>query len=78
VPIYGPVASARLSSFNQLDLRIDKTWTFDKWRFSVYLDVQNVLRATNPEAIQYNYDFTVPHPLSGLPLLPIIGIRGDF
>jgi hypothetical protein len=37
-----------------------------------------VLRASNPEAIGYNYNFTVPHPVSGLPLLPIIGIRGDF
>ena len=44
----------------------------------VYLDVQNVLRASNPEAIGYNFDYTVPHPVSGLPLLPIIGIRGDF
>jgi hypothetical protein len=76
--LYGPPASVRLPAFNQLDLRIDKIFTFDKWRLSLYLDVQNVLRASNPEAIGYNYNFTVPHPVSGLPLLPIIGIRGDF
>ena len=44
VPINGPPFSARLPAFNQLDLRVDKIWTFDRWRFSIYLDVQNVTR----------------------------------
>ena len=73
-----PTNSARLGPFNQLDLRVDKVFTFDRWRFSAYLDVQNVLRADNPEAVGYNYDYTIPHPITGLPLLPILGIRGDF
>jgi TonB family protein len=77
-PITAAPFSQRLPAFNQLDIRIDKLWTFDKWRFSIYLDVQNVTRATNPEAISYNYNFTVPQPISGLPLLPILGVRGDF
>ena len=77
-PIYGPPFSARLPAFNQLDLRVDKVWTFDRWRFSAYLDVQNVTRATNAEALRYSFDFTVARPLAGLPLLPIGGVRGDF
>ena len=60
MPISGPPFSARLPAFNQLDLRVDKIWTFDRWRFSIYLDVQNVTRATNPEALSYNFDFTGP------------------
>jgi TonB family protein len=78
VPINGAPYSGRLDPFSQLDLRVDKTFTFDKWRFSAYLDVQNVLRASNPEAVGYNFDFSKSHPISGLPLLPIIGIRADF
>jgi len=74
----GTPFSARLPAFNQLDLRVDKLWTFDKWRFSIYLDVQNVYNADNPEAVDYNYNFTLQNPVSGLPLLPILGIRGDF
>jgi TonB family protein len=70
--------STRLDPFMQLDLRVDKTFTFDKWRLSLYLDVQNVTRASNPEAFGYNFDFSKAHPISGLPLLPIFGIRGDF
>jgi len=78
VAISGAAFSARLPAFNQLDLRVDKIWTFDRWRFSVYLDVQNVTRATNAEALTYNFDFTSSRPLAGLPLLPIAGLRGDF
>ena len=78
VPINGPSFSARLPAFKQLDVRVDKIWTFDRWRFSIYLDVQNVTRSTNPEAFSYNFDYTVSSPLAGLPLLPIIGLRGDF
>ena len=77
-PLDGPMNGARLGPFNQLDLRVDKVFTFDRWRFSIYLDVQNVLRADNPEAVGYNYNYTIPHPITGLPLLPILGIRGDF
>jgi TonB family protein len=77
-PITGARFGGRLASFNQLDLRVDKTFTFDRWRFSAYLDVQNLLRADNPEAVAYNYDYRRTHAITGLPLLPIIGIRGDF
>jgi hypothetical protein len=77
-PIYGQSFSARLPAFNQLDLRVDKTWTFDRWRIAVYLDVQNTTRATNAEAVRFNFDFTTSRPLAGLPLLPICGVRGDF
>jgi hypothetical protein len=77
-PLNGTPFSTRLPAFNQLDLRVDKVWTFDRWRYSMYLDVQNVFNADNPEAIDYNYNFTIPTPVSGLPLLPILGLRGDF
>ncbi len=78
VPLNGVPFSTRLQPFNQMDLRVDKVWTFDRWRYSMYLDVQNVWNASNPEAIDYNYNFTIGTPVSGLPLLPILGLRGDF
>jgi hypothetical protein len=78
MPVAGPTNSARLGPFSQLDLRVDKVFTFDRWRLSFYLDVQNVLRADNPEAVGYNYNYQIVHPITGLPLLPIAGVRGDF
>jgi TonB family protein len=79
---YAPVAStsrnsARLPSFQQLDVRIDKTWKFQSWAFSTYLDVQNVYNQKNTEAISYNFDYSKTTPTHGLPILPIVGFRGE-
>jgi TonB family protein len=76
-PIFGPVYSGRLGSFNQLDIRFDKTWTYDKWKLSLYLDIQNVYNRSNPEGVQYNFDFTQKQPQAGLPFLPVFGLRGE-
>ena len=75
-PRPGLLGAAR--PFNQLDVRFDKTWTFHRWSLSLYLDMQNLYGASNPEGYQYNYDFTQRAPVSGLPFLPVLGIRGDF
>jgi len=69
--------SSRLPARHQLDLRVDKTWTFADWRLSTYLDVQNVYNRENTEDIGYNYDFSQSKPVAGLPILPILGIRGE-
>jgi len=79
---YAPIASAntnsaRMASFNQLDLRVDKEWQFKAWKLSAYLDVQNVYNRQNPEGIAYNYNYSKTGIVSGLPLLPIIGVRGE-
>lgn len=34
--------SLRLSAFHQLDVRVDKSWYFPKWSFTLYLDIQNL------------------------------------
>jgi TonB family protein len=76
--IIGARLDGRLSLFHQLDLRVEKTWLFKLWRLAVYLDVQNVYNATNPEAMLYDYRYQNSGPLRGLPILPSLGIRGTF
>jgi hypothetical protein len=78
IPIQGALNSERLAAFHQLDLRIDKVFTFDRWRLSLYLDVQNVYYASNPEGVSFNFDYTQQSPINGLPIFPALGIRGDF
>jgi hypothetical protein len=72
-----PPFGARLPLFEQLDLRVDKTWEFAKWKLTVYLDVQNVYNRANPEGVTYNYNSTQSTYISGLPLLPSLGVRGE-
>jgi TonB family protein len=79
---YAPVSSlrrnsARMAAFHQLDVRVDKTWQFRSWALSAYLDVQNAYNHQNTEGINYNFDYTQTQATKGLPLLPIIGIRGE-
>jgi TonB family protein len=77
-PVQGPTNSTRRQTFHQLDVRAERTWTYDTWRFSIYLDVQNVYNAQNPELTIYDYRYRQSAPVRGLPFLPILGFRGKF
>lgn len=68
----------RLPAFHQLDVRIDKTWAFDRWVLSIYLDLQNVYNRANAEGISYSYDARKTMYQSGLPIIPSFGVRGEF
>lgn len=75
--VSGERFGARLPAFHQLDLRVDKTWEFSRWKLTAYLDVQNVYNRTNPEGLIYSYDKSKLAYASGVPLLPILGVRGE-
>jgi TonB family protein len=79
---YAPVSSterngSRLPAFHQLDLRIDKTWQHKDGAFTVYLDVQNAYNHQNVEGVNYNFDYSQTTETHGLPILPIIGFKGE-
>jgi TonB family protein len=74
-PIQGEPFSERLPLFHQLDIRVDKRWQFKGLRLSTYLDVQNVYNNPAKELTAYNFDFSHTTYQTGLPILPILGIR---
>ncbi len=76
-PIYGLVNSSRVSAFHQLDLRLDRRWVYQGWMLTAYFDLQNVYNRANPEGVQYNYDFSLSKPASGLPIVTIFGLRAE-
>ncbi|HEY8463188.1 MAG TPA: TonB-dependent receptor, partial [Bacillota bacterium] len=39
---YSRFNSNRLSSFHQLDIRVDKSYFFNSWMLNIYIDIQNV------------------------------------
>lgn len=73
----GDFRSARRSTFHQLDLRIDKSFVFDKWTLGVYLDVQNVYNARNVEGTITDYRFRQEYDIPGIPILPILGVKAS-
>ncbi len=78
VPLYGPVNSYRLPDFAQLDVRIDKVWVFDNWSLDLYLDIQNVTNTRSTEGTTYNYNYSQSARFEGLPIVPILGIKGTW
>jgi TonB family protein len=78
VPLLGAINSTRQPVFDQLDLRVEKTWTFQAWALSAYLDVQNVYNAENPEFTAWDYRYRESAPVPGIPILPTFGLTGRF
>jgi len=77
IPIYGGVNTARLEATHQLDLRVDRSWTFNSWKLSAYLDIANVYAHAQVLGYQYSYDFSESEPITQIPFLPAIGVRGE-
>jgi TonB family protein len=78
VPLFAAVNSRRLPSFNQLDIRVDKNFVFDRWTLNVYLDLTNAYNNPAVEGIAYNYNYSESAFFEGLPILPILGAKGSF
>lgn len=78
IPVYGEVDSARLPATWSVDARVDKEWQFKGWAFSTYLDLQNAFNVQNPEVMAWSYDYSEETPINGLPIIPAIGVRGEF
>ena len=81
IRIIGELRSQRRPLFHQLDLRLEKTWTFQRWRLVAYLDVQNVLGREN--AVGYTYTENPEYPdriqvIDGSGLLPTFGFSIEF
>jgi hypothetical protein len=73
-----PAYGSRMPLFHQLDIRADKTWNFQAWALSAYLDLQNAYYHKNAEGVSYNYNYTQSSIVSGLPILPSFGLRAEF
>jgi hypothetical protein len=77
-PVSGEANSQRLPAFHQLDVRLDRRWVFDTWMLTGYIDVQNAYNRANPEGYSYSYDYRDRSVVSGIPIFPSIGVKGEF
>ena len=77
-PINGEQDSGRLQPFFSLDLRFDKTYVFDLWKLTAYIDIQNATNYPNVELMSYNFDYSQETPITGLPIFPAFGFQGEW
>jgi hypothetical protein len=59
-------------------VRVDHYWKFQGWKLSAYLDVSNIYANAPVISIQYNQDYTQRTDVKGIPILPSLGVRGEF
>ncbi len=78
LPIYGAINSTRVPTFHQLDVRLDRVWTFDAWTLDAYLDVLNAYNHRSIEGSVYSYDFSQHAYFEGLTIVPTLGLKGSF
>ena len=78
IPFYGAVNSGRLPPFNQLDVRLDKTFTFEQWTLEAFLEVLNAYNNPSVEGVTYSYDYRQRAYFTGIPLIPNLGVKGRF
>ncbi len=77
-PTYGAINSERNPANHQLDLRVDRFFQFDSWKLAAYLDVANVYMNAPVVDRDYSYDYSEREETTGIPILPSIGVRGEF
>jgi outer membrane receptor protein involved in Fe transport len=78
VPVFGEVNTDRIEDAHQLDVRVDRKWTFEDWELSAYLDVTNVYAHARTLGYQYSFDYMEREAFTTLPIFPALGIRGAF
>lgn len=55
---YSRLGEVRLDPYSQLDIRIDKKWSFNKFSIDTFLEIQNVLAQENPQTPRYGLNRT--------------------
>lgn len=70
--------SSRLPTFHQLDVRVDRKWVFEAFSLTAYMDLLNVYNQTNAESWQSDYRSNELQAIPSLPILPIVGLSGEF
>ena len=79
VPIYDEnINSARVPPFHRLDLRISKSFIYQRWRWGIFLELLNAYNRKNVLDVDYNRNYTEARNVHQLPLLLYPGLTVEF
>jgi hypothetical protein len=72
------VNSVRAPLHHQLDLRVDRNFKLAGLHMTQFLDIQNVYMNESAVSYFYGFDYTQRAAFHQLPILPTVGVRGEF
>ena len=78
VPIYGETNSVRVPPFHRLDIRISKSFIYQRWRWGIFLELLNAYNRKNVLDVDYNRNYTQERYVYQLPLIPYLGLTVAF
>lgn len=78
IPVYAGVNSDTLPVYHRLDLRVDRNYVFDRWKFNTYFELNNAYFRKN--IVDYSYDptYTTREPVEAFVLPISFGVQGEF
>jgi hypothetical protein len=76
-PLLGPHNAARLPDFVQLDVRGERRLQLGAVKLALYAEVHNATGRANAEEFAYSADYQTRGVITGLPILGMIGARGE-
>lgn len=68
----------RLPGFFAMDVRVAKRFRWGPVGFQAVLEVLNVTNHSNVESRVYSFDRRSSIPVTGLPIVPSVGLRGEY
>jgi TonB family protein len=74
-PVFGEQNQIRLPTFFQADLRVAKTFDIERSKLEISFELQNLTNRKNVEEFTYAVDYSQRGSITGLPMLPVIGLR---
>lgn len=77
-PMYGAVNSERAPLQHELDLRLDRYWTWGPMKMTEFIDIQNVYVHHAPIGYLYSFDYQQRAGFNPLPIVVSTGMRGEF
>ena len=79
VPVLGEVNSLRVPPFHRLDIRIKKSFIFDRWQMGVFLELFNVYNRKNVLEFYFeSNDLNQKEAFHQLPFIPYLGVMMAF
>lgn len=78
IPQRGTLYSQRFENFSQLDVRVERKFIYERWILTAYAEVLNLYNASNSQNFEYSFDYETKKKVRGLPILPTIGLKGEF